>query len=443
MRRGVFSPVHAGSWIDRRCDRFDRCRLAVRCGWLSVRAVWRIERECNFTASGSQLGFDLTRSRGGRRFDPPRFSTTAMTPEDAYEVPFDLDPESADDSDRRTDSAGDSAEELVEEFAADRDSIDLDDRREIQAARQAFDDDDAAISDAATDDAATDDAATEDAAMDDEVVVSAAVPFVESWNDLVSTSNWEKGRIITSWRSTLVASGADAIAYSDRAWVRRVGGVTAPHVGRLRRVYDRFADVYSTYDGLYWTHFLAALDWDDAPMWLEGAVQEKWSVSAMREARWRAGGGLESDRPTDAQIHQLIVEGGDDISGIPAQGGRDRTYDGDGPGTSGPASENPDFGDGDYAGGSDSVSLGDGDELISMGNPDDSDSQNLSGDDDASAAGKPIQPFRDLPELPDDLSDAVESIKLAILRHKTAGWESTDAETVERYLKAIAVLLHS
>ena len=115
-------------------------------------------------------------------------------------------------------------------------------------------------------------AASETSAEQEGQLAELAQPFVGLWNSLISTTNWEKGRIISQWREALIESGVDSHQYSDEAWVRRVGGVTAPHVGRLRRVHDRFASTYETYSGLYWSHFLAALDWDDAPMWLQGAT---------------------------------------------------------------------------------------------------------------------------------------------------------------------------
>src|SRR5690606_33739933 len=127
-------------------------------------------------------------------------------------------------------------------------------------------------------------------------------PFIGRWQNLISTTNWEKGRIILEWREALIGSEAPATEYSDEAWAQRVGGVTSPHVGRLRRVYDTFGGDYETYPGLYWSHFLAALDWDDAAMWLEGAMRSGWSVAAMREQRWQALGAVEQDRPQAADI---------------------------------------------------------------------------------------------------------------------------------------------
>ncbi|HET6881331.1 MAG TPA: hypothetical protein VFI31_14310, partial [Pirellulales bacterium] len=140
-------------------------------------------------------------------------------------------------------------------------------------------------------------------AADDAVLIDeTSVAFVGRWRGLVSTTNWEKGRIICEWRESLQTSGAAAQEYSDEAWSRRVGQVSAQHAGRLRRVYERFHDVRQSYAGLYWSHFQASLDWSDAEMWLEGAVQSEWTVSEMRGRRWETLGGARNGQPRDEEI---------------------------------------------------------------------------------------------------------------------------------------------
>ncbi len=121
-------------------------------------------------------------------------------------------------------------------------------------------------------------------------IETACSEYLGRWNRLVSTTNWEKGRIVAEWREALIEAGAAAAAYSDEAWSQRVGNVTPQHTGRLRRVYQRFAEMREAYHGLYWSHFQAALDWDDAEMWLEGAVQNRWSISQMQGERSRTLG---------------------------------------------------------------------------------------------------------------------------------------------------------
>ena len=124
--------------------------------------------------------------------------------------------------------------------------------------------------------------------MDLATIDQASEVFLGQWKRLVSTTNWDKGRIISAWRQALVDADAPASDYSDEAWSQRVGNVTPQHVGRLRRVWERFGSVRETYDGLYWSHFQAGIDWDDAEMWLEGAVQNEWSISEMRGQRTEA-----------------------------------------------------------------------------------------------------------------------------------------------------------
>ena len=131
---------------------------------------------------------------------------------------------------------------------------------------------------------------------------SASGPFVGRWNTLVSTTNWEKGRIISQWRSSLEEQEAAVNEYSDEAWAQLVQGVSSQHAGRLRRVHDRFGEVRDQYEGLFWSHFQAALDWDDAEMWLEGALQSKWTVAQMRAKRWETLGGPAESKPREEDV---------------------------------------------------------------------------------------------------------------------------------------------
>ncbi len=331
-----------------------------------------------------------------------------MTPDDSTEAPFDTDesqPAAENAATQETVNTTDSENEANEDLPMDP---------EAKAAKEAWDTNSIPSST---------DAQPHDGLQDTEELAELAEPFVGQWNKLISTTNWEKGRIISEWREALIESGVDATQYSDEAWSRRVGGVTAPHVGRLRRVYDRFGSTYKTYDDVYWSHFLAALDWDDAPMWLEGASKESWSVSNMREKRWQETGAVESNRPTNSEIVEVDLD--EDVT-LPAQGGgREKDYDGDSSGiASGPIYEAPDFGDEE--------------ELSSMAN-----AAGVDAEPNAEVPKPTVQPFVGLPKLPDDLTDAIESLKLAVLRHKTSGWNDTTSDDVQQYLDAMGVMLRA
>ena len=65
-------------------------------------------------------------------------------------------------------------------------------------------------------------------------------------------------------------------------------------------------------------------------------------------------------------------------------------------------------------------------------------------DSDEYGAGEPFDagtlpppPFADLPPLPADLADAFESFKLAILRHKLAGWAEVSRDDVVAALTSL------
>jgi hypothetical protein len=248
--------------------------------------------------------------------------------------------------------------------------------------------------------------------------------FLGRWNRLVSTTNWEKGRIIHEWRQALVDAKAPSAEYSDDALSRRVGSVTGQHVGRLRRVYERFGGVHQDYSGLYWSHFQAAIDWNDAEMWLEGAIQNRWSVADMRRERWQAFGGSEAERPKESDIVPAEIDEDAELPeihrlGLVSSNGDAAPFDG----PSGPRCDGPDFGD---EPGSTSQRTGE------LGID--------SADRGSATAVPPVQPFADLPTLPDDLTDAFESFKLGILRHKTSGWKDVSCVDVLRSLDALKAL---
>jgi hypothetical protein len=250
-------------------------------------------------------------------------------------------------------------------------------------------------------------------------LVAASQPYVGRWNKLVSTTNWEKGRIIVEWRESLAAQGLPVSEYSDEAWSRLVGGVTGQHAGRLRRVYQRFAKVKDDYRGLFWSHFQAALEFSDAEMWLEGAVQSGWSVAQMREQRWDALGRVAGDRPRADDAAGEIDEDSE-----PARTGKPLTdsITGEYAEVTGPRIDGPDFGDDDRSRSSESGQRSES----------------------AAAEGEPVElvrPFENLPDLPSDLAEAFDSFKLAILHHKTDGWSQITAGDVLHALDALKALV--
>jgi hypothetical protein len=256
--------------------------------------------------------------------------------------------------------------------------------------------------------------------MESALAEATLVPFVGRWRRLVSTTNWEKGRIIHDWRLAAIAAGAAPSEYSDEAWSRAVGTVSTGHVGRLRRVFERFGESFATYDGLFWSHFLAALDWDDAEMWLEGALQSGWTVSAMRDQRWQVlGGGPDKVPPVNDDTDAELDEDAEPVDGPPsAQLDRVRPvapFDDD----EEPAEQS-------------------GAEGVVGDEPDDDELDDAVSS--ASRSNRAVRPLAELPSLPPDVCEAFEAFKLCILRHKLSQWQDVSRDDVLASLDALKEL---
>jgi hypothetical protein len=251
-------------------------------------------------------------------------------------------------------------------------------------------------------------------------MVGAATEYVGRWNRLISKTNWEKGLIIFEWRAALQQADVPASSYTDDAWSQQVGGVTPQHVGRLRRVHERFAEVQQQYAGLFWSHFQAALDWPDAEMYLEGAVQNGWSVAQMRTQRWEAMGGEPELEPQAAD--DVATELDEDVSA-----GNDSPL---------PATISESMGE---VHGADDFSEYDASDPV----PFDSNVPSMSDEMNAApgvSVAPLLRPFESLPPLPEDLKEAFELMKLAILAHKVCAWAEIARDDVLSVLESLKQL---
>ena len=251
-----------------------------------------------------------------------------------------------------------------------------------------------------------------------EELQSQSEPFVGKWNTLISTTNWEKGSIIIAWQKVMEQTELPKASYSDDRWSQLCGGATPQHVGRLRRTFERFGHVYKQYEGLFWSHFYAALEWDDAEMWLEGAIQNSWSVSKMRNARWETMGQRPEDKPRVEQIVVSELEE-ENQSIATATKENDQEY------PEGPRPDGPDFGDEDSGSSPKGNSSDDAEEMVSAI---------------SEAAGPKIRPFESFTDLPDDITDAINSFKIAIIKHKADEWQDISIEDLHAVLDALKSL---
>jgi len=258
--------------------------------------------------------------------------------------------------------------------------------------------------------------ATTPLAADNPAIELASREYLGRWNRLISSTNWEKGRIISQWRGALIEAGAPAASYTDEAWSRQAGNVTPQHAGRLRRVFQRYSSARETFPGLYWSHFQAALDWDDAEMWLEGAVQNNWSIAQMQGERSRTLGAL-----VEEQVEAAAVEMDEDAADVPFDGLLDD------------ASSSANLADGDATVEDESAAYAGADGEAAL-----HDSAEAAGSYDEPPAPRP---FENLPELPADLREALDSFKLAIVHHRVARWQEVSQADVLATLDALRQLV--
>ncbi len=243
--------------------------------------------------------------------------------------------------------------------------------------------------------------------IDNEPLVDeTSIKYLGRWNRLVSTTNWEKGRIICQWRDEMISADAPPDDYTDQAWSRRAGSVSPQHVGRLRRVFQRFGETFDQYAGLYWSHFQAAMDWPDAEMWLEGAVQSGWSVSQMRNQRWEAIGAPADKKPRPEDI--IEAEPDEDIEPVGDECELDRAVP-------------------------ETLSSS----ITEVRNDADADERPPYNDE---QSAEPFRPFEDLPVLPPDLAEAFEAMKLAILQQKLSGWQEISLQEMLSVLDSLKQL---
>jgi len=268
----------------------------------------------------------------------------------------------------------------------------------------------------------------ETTAADSRLIEELSVDSIGRWNRLISRTNWEKGEVIHRWRTQLKGANLPNSSYSDESWSRRVGNVSPQHVGRLRRVFERFGASREQYPALYWSHFQAALDWDDAEMWLEGANLDQWSVANMIIKRSVTLGAPADMKPDDRDI--ILSELDEDASPFDdpqaiLEGSVSRIE---------PAERNQ------------RVS-GDTDLEAIPFDPQDfqEDKPNKKGKKSAETdhaetmtTGEALAKLNTvIKELPENLCEAFEQLKIAILSHKLSGWKEVEQQSV---LACLAVL---
>lgn len=102
--------------------------------------------------------------------------------------------------------------------------------------------------------------------------------LIERAQRALSSCNWEIGECASQWTKRHAKGRTDADFGS-------LIGLSGDQVFQRRRVWETFADVHQNYEGLRWSHFYAAINWDDAAECFQWSVEMGATVAEMKA--WR------------------------------------------------------------------------------------------------------------------------------------------------------------
>ncbi len=262
-----------------------------------------------------------------------------------------------------------------------------------------------------------------------------AMEFIGFWNRLVSQTNWEKGKVIHTWRTRLIEAGIPRSLYSDESIARRIGNVSSQHIGRLRRVYERFGDpeAYRENDrftNLYWSHYQAALDWEDADDWLDKASADGLSVAQMRIARWEKYGAPADRKPKESEI--VASEPDEDVNPMNDSNAEMGEIDILPPGDGNDERKTRDR----------ESSSKEGETKSDLQEENQVPTPSRGSDEPWESTPKRstveiLREMTDYPALPDDLAGPIDNLKTGILNHRLAGWEEVAQTDLLKWLDAL------
>lgn len=132
--------------------------------------------------------------------------------------------------------------------------------------------------------------------------------LIERAQRALTRCNWEIGECASKWTQRYARGRTDADFGAQI-------GLSSDQVYQRRRVWDTFSDVYEQYPALRWSHFYAALNWDDAPECLQWAGDMQATVAEMKAWR-RAQHGedlttpAEEEEPVSPSVELLMPEAG-------------------------------------------------------------------------------------------------------------------------------------
>lgn len=123
--------------------------------------------------------------------------------------------------------------------------------------------------------------------------------LIQRAQQALSSCNWEVGECAATWTKRFARGRTDA----DFAVLV---GLSGDQVYQRRRVWETFADVQESYPSLKWSHFYAALTWDDAAECLQWAQEIQATVAEMKAWR-RAQRGEDLSQAAADEPYSLLL----------------------------------------------------------------------------------------------------------------------------------------
>lgn len=135
--------------------------------------------------------------------------------------------------------------------------------------------------------------------MAEATVVETEEALVTRAQEALSACRWVVGECAARWTQRYARGRTDAD-------FGQLIGLSADQVYQRRRVWETFADVRDRYPELRWSHFYAALNWDDAPECLTWANDLQSTVAEMKAWR-RAQRGEDLSQPADEAFEHPVA----------------------------------------------------------------------------------------------------------------------------------------
>lgn len=122
----------------------------------------------------------------------------------------------------------------------------------------------------------------------------------------VSACRWTVGECASKWTKRYAKGRTD---HDFGALI----GLSGDQIYQRRRVWETFSDVRQQFADLRWSHFYAALNWDDAPECLQWAEETHSTVAEMKAWRRATRGEDLTSQPDEAEEGSIAY-----LSGEPA-----------------------------------------------------------------------------------------------------------------------------